>query len=72
MILVYLVALVSFLVIDAVVLRAFMLPLFSRHIGDMLREEALIFVAFGFYAFFVAGLLYLVSDVSARRRDLGV
>jgi uncharacterized membrane protein len=56
---VYLVALVSFLAIDAVVLRAFMLPLFSRHIGDMFREETLIFVAFGFYAFFVAGLLYL-------------
>ena len=35
----YLIALVSFLAIDAVVLKFFMLPLFARHIGDMLREE---------------------------------
>jgi uncharacterized membrane protein len=56
---IYLVALASFLAIDAVVLKFFMLPLFSRHIGDMLREETQIFVALGFYAFFVAGLIYL-------------
>ncbi len=39
MIWMYLVALVSFLAIDAVVLKFFMLPLFSRHIGEMLREQ---------------------------------
>lgn len=59
MVWIYLVSLVSFLAIDAVVLKFFMLPLFSRHIGDMLREEAHLFVALGFYAFFVAGLIYL-------------
>ena len=55
----YLVALAAFLAIDAVVLKVFMLPLFSRHVGDMLREETQLFVALGFYAFFVAGLIYL-------------
>ncbi len=59
MIWMYLVSLAAFLAIDAVVLKVFMLPLFSRHIGDMLREETQLFVALGFYAFFVAGLIYL-------------
>jgi uncharacterized membrane protein len=55
----YLVALASFLAIDAVVLKFFMLPLFSRYVADMLREDTQLFVALGFYAFFVAGLVYL-------------
>ena len=55
----YIVALASFLAIDAVVLKYFMHPLFSRYIGDMLREDTRLYVALGFYAFFVAGLLYL-------------
>ena len=55
----YIVALAAFLAIDAVVLKFFMLPLFSRYIGDMLREDTQLYVALGFYAFFVAGLLYL-------------
>jgi uncharacterized membrane protein len=55
----YLVALASFLAIDAVVLKFFMLPLFSRYVADMLREDTQFFVALGFYAFFVAGLVYL-------------
>lgn len=59
MVWIYLVSLVSFLAIDAVVLKFFMLPLLSRHIGDMLREETQLFVALGFYTFFVAGLIYL-------------
>ena len=49
----------SFLAIDAVVLKFFMLPLFSRYIADMLREDTQLYVALGFYAFFVAGLIYL-------------
>ena len=53
------VALASFLAIDAVFLKFFMLPLFSQYIGDMLREETRLFVAFGFYALFVAALIYL-------------
>jgi uncharacterized membrane protein len=55
----YLVALASFLAIDAVVLKFFMLPLFSRYVADMLREDTQLFVALGFYAFFVSGLVYL-------------
>ena len=55
----YIVALAAFLAIDAVVLKFFMLPLFSRYIADMLREDTQLYVALGFYAFFVAGLIYL-------------
>ena len=53
----YIVALAAFLAIDAVVLKFFMLPLFSRYIADMLREDTQLYVALGFYAFFVAVLI---------------
>lgn len=59
MIWMYLAALTAFLAIDAVMLKFFMVPLFTRYVGDMLREEIQVFVAVGFYAFFVAGLIYL-------------
>ena len=70
MIWMYLVALASFLAIDAVVLKFFMLPLFSRYIGDMLREETLLGVAFGFYALFVAGILYLAVLPALAEQNL--
>ena len=70
MIWMYLVALVSFLAIDAVVLKFFMLPLFARHIGDMLREETQLGVAFGFYAIFVAGLIYLAVLPALAEQNL--
>ncbi len=70
MIWIYLAALASFLAIDAVVLKFFMLPLFSRHIGDMLREETQLGVAFGFYALFVAGLLYLAVVPALEEQNL--
>jgi uncharacterized membrane protein len=66
----YLVALVSFLAIDAVVLKFFMLPLFSRHIGEMLREQTQLGVAFGFYVIFVAGLLYLAVLPALSEQNL--
>ena len=66
----YLVALVSFLAIDAVVLKFFMLPLFARHIGDMLREETQLGVALSFYAIFVAGLIYLAVLPALSEQNL--
>ncbi len=55
----YLAALASFLALDAVMIKAVILPLFTRNIGDMLRDDVQVGVALGFYAFFVAGIIYL-------------
>jgi uncharacterized membrane protein len=66
----YLAALASFLAIDAVVLKFFMAPLFNRHIGDMMRDTPRLVVAFGFYALFVAGLLYLAVLPALAEQNL--
>lgn len=70
MIWMYLAALGSFLAIDAVVLKFFMAPLFNRHIGDMMRDKPQLIVAFGFYALFVAGLLYLAVLPALAEQNL--
>lgn len=70
MIWMYLAALASFLAIDAVVLKFFMAPLFNRHIGDMMRDTPRLGVAFGFYALFVAGLLYLAVLPALAEQNL--
>jgi len=54
----YLATLVPFLVIDVVMLRTVMLPLFERNIGPLLAEETRLGVALGFYLFYVAGIVY--------------
>lgn len=59
--LLYLSTAVIFLVLDAVMLRFHMQPLFQRHIGPMMLENIRILPALGFYAAYVAGLLYLLS-----------
>lgn len=50
-----------FLVIDAIMLRLYMAPLFERYIGPMMLENIRIAPAAIFYLAYVAGLLYLVS-----------
>jgi uncharacterized membrane protein len=50
-----------FLVIDAIMLRLYMAPLFSRYIGPMMLENIRLAPAALFYMAYVAGLLYLVS-----------
>lgn len=70
MIWMYLAALASFLAIDAVVLKLFMAPLFNRYIGDMMRDTPQLGVAFGFYALFVAGLLYLAVLPALAEQNL--
>lgn len=70
MIWMYLAALATFLAIDAVVLKFFLVPLFNRHIGDMMRDTPRLGVAFGFYALFVAGLLYLAVLPALAEQNL--
>jgi uncharacterized membrane protein len=48
-------------VIDAIMLRLYMAPLFSRYIGPMMLENIRLAPAALFYMAYVAGLLYLVS-----------
>ena len=55
---VYLAALVSFLVIDAIALKWVMYPLFTEHIGDLLRENVQVGVALAFYFIYVSGVVY--------------
>ena len=50
-----------FLVLDAVMLRFHMAPLFERHIGGVMLDTIRMAPAGLFYMAYVAGLLYLVS-----------
>lgn len=50
-----------FLVLDALMLRFHMAPLFQRYIGPMMLENIRVAPAVLFYMAYVAGLLYLVS-----------
>ncbi len=50
-----------FLVIDAIMLRLYMAPLFERYIGPIMLENIRLAPAALFYMAYVAGLLYLVS-----------
>lgn len=50
-----------FLVLDALMLRFHMAPLFQRYIGPMMLENIRVAPAALFYLAYVAGLLYLVS-----------
>jgi len=52
---------IIFLALDAVMLTLFMKPLFTRHLGDAMRESPALLAAGVFYLFYTAGLIYLVS-----------
>ena len=68
---VYLAALAAFLVIDAIALKFFMFPLFSRHVGDLFRDSMQLGVALGFYVFYVAGTLYFAVLPGLAEQSLG-
>lgn len=57
----YAAALLVFLILDAVWLNAVMAPVFERNLGDMLLESPRFGVAAGFYALYVAGVLYFAT-----------
>jgi uncharacterized membrane protein len=61
----YVTTLVVFLLIDVIWLRAVALPLFERHIGPIMREKPDMAVAAGFYAVYVAGLVYFAAAPAA-------
>ncbi len=58
LVIVYLASLFAFLAIDAVWLTRVMRPLFEKHVGPLLREDILLAPAAGFYAAYVAGVIY--------------
>ena len=68
---VYLTALAAFLVIDAVALKLFMFPLFSRHVGELFRDNMQMGVALGFYVFYVAGILHFAVLPGLAEQSLG-
>ena len=57
----YLVTALIFLLLDAVVLKLVMQPLFQRHLGDTMRDAPMVAPAAVFYLAYVAGLVWLVS-----------
>ncbi|MEO0913694.1 MAG: DUF2177 family protein [Pseudomonadota bacterium] len=63
---IYLVSAVAFLGVDAVWLRNVMSPLFYKHVGPLLRDEFRFEAALGFYAMYVAGILYFATLPALR------
>lgn len=61
LIILYAATTIIFLVLDAVMLTLFMKPLFTRHLGDLIRESPALLPAAVFYLAYTAGLIYLVS-----------
>ena len=68
----YLCAAVFFLLIDAIALRAVLSPLFERHIGDLMSDTIQIAPAAGFYACYVAGVLYFCTVPALREDNFGL
>lgn len=68
---VYLVTAVIFLALDAVMLTFVMKPLFTRHLGDAMRDAPLMAPVLLFYLAYVAGLVFLVSIPALRDGDAG-
>jgi uncharacterized membrane protein len=62
----YVITAVLFLAIDAVMLTLFMKPLFSRHLGEAMRDSPMLAPAGLFYLAYVAGLVFLVSIRALR------
>ncbi|MEM7643667.1 MAG: DUF2177 family protein [Pseudomonadota bacterium] len=70
-IILYAASVTFFLVVDAIMLTTVMKPLFSRHIGDLLRSPIDLAPAAIFYLFYVAGLIYLVSWPALQNASIG-
>ncbi len=58
---IYLVSLVFFLAVDAVWLRLVMQPMFEAEVGALLRENFRFEAAAGFYALYIAGIMYFAT-----------
>lgn len=62
----YAITVLLFLIIDAIMLTVVMKPLFTRHLGDTMRDSPLLLSAGLFYLAYVAGLVFLVSVPALR------
>ncbi|RKF17129.1 DUF2177 family protein [Roseovarius spongiae] len=62
----YLTTATAFLVLDAVMLKTVMKPLFEQHIGEWLLDEIRLLPAIVFYLFYVGGVLWFVSLPALR------
>jgi len=61
LIVLYLSSLTVFLVLDMIGITQMIRPIFERHVGHLLADPLRLGPAAGFYAAYVAGLLYFVS-----------
>ncbi|MEM8823007.1 MAG: DUF2177 family protein [Pseudomonadota bacterium] len=57
----YVTSMAFFLVVDAIVLNAFMKQLFMRHVASLMRSPFDMAPAAVFYLFYVAGVIWLIS-----------
>ena len=62
----YVLTAVLFLAVDAVMLTVVMKPLFTRHLGETMRDSPMLAPAGVFYLAYVAGLVFLVSMPALR------
>lgn len=62
----YLITAAVFLLLDAIMLKTVMKPLFEQHIGDWLLDDIRIGPAIAFYLFYVGGVLWFVSYPALR------
>ena len=62
----YAITVILFLAIDAVMLTVVMKPIFTRHLGDAMRDSPMLAPAGLFYLAYVAGLVFLVSVPALR------
>lgn len=62
----YAITALIFLVADAIMLTFVMKPLFTRHLGEAMRDSPLLVPAVVFYLGYVAGLVFLVSAPALR------
>lgn len=62
----YLITATVFLLLDVIMLKTVMKPLFEQHIGDWLLAEIRLRPAVVFYLFYVAGVLWFVSLPALR------
>lgn len=65
----YLATVIPFLILDAVMLKLVMAPLFRRFIGPLMLETPRLAPAALFYLAYVAGLVWLVSAPALKRGE---
>lgn len=62
----WLATIVVFLGLDAIWLKRVMVPLFERHVGEMMLEQPKMGVAAAFYALYCAGVVWFASVPGAE------